>query len=58
MNVIGDGSTWLIALGIIVGILGLSGVSLNYLFYKKILEHSKKKYSADIISLAKQIAEE
>ena len=30
----------------------------NYPIYKKILEKSKKKYSADIIALANQIAAE
>ena len=58
MNVIGDGSTTMMVLGVIVGIIGIAGVSINYPIYKKILENSKAKYSADIIALAKQIAEE
>ena len=33
MNVIGNGK--FIALGIVIGILGLIGVSTNYLSYKK-----------------------
>ena len=58
MNVIGSGSTLFTALGIAVGVIGIAGVSVNYAIYKKLLENSKKKYSADIIALAKQIAEE
>lgn len=58
MNVIGGGSTLFTALGIVVGVIGIVGVSVNYAIYKKLLENSKKKYSADIIALAKQIAEE
>ena len=58
MKVIGDGSTPLFVLGIVVGIIGIIGVSVNYPIYKRILENSMKKYSADIIALAKQIAEE
>ena len=58
MNVIGDGSTFFTVLGIVAGVIGIVGVSINYAVYKKLLEKSKKKYSADIIALARQIAEE
>ena len=58
MKVIGDGSAIFTVLGVVVGVIGIVGVSVNYPIYKKILENSKKKYSADIIALAKQIAEE
>ncbi|MBQ4435368.1 MAG: dihydropteridine reductase [Clostridia bacterium] len=58
MKVIGNGSTALTVLGVIVGVIGIVGMSVNYPVYKRILENSKKKYSADIISLARQIAEE
>jgi len=58
MKVIGNGSAALMTLGIIVGVIGIAGVSINYPVYKKILGNSKKKFSADIISLANQIAEE
>ena len=44
-------------LGIIVGIIGLIGVSTNYFSYKKILANSKAKYAQDIIRLANEIAE-
>jgi len=58
MNVIGDGSTMYRVLGVIVGLIGIAGVSINYLFYKRIREKSMNKYAADILSLAGQIAEE
>jgi len=44
--------------GVVVGVIGIAGVSVNYAIYKKILENSKKKYAADIISLANEIAAE
>ena len=58
LNVIGNGGTMYITLGVIVGAVGIIGVSVNYLIYKRILESSKNKYSADIIALAEQIAAE
>ena len=57
MQVIGSSATT-VTLGVIVGVVGIIGVSANYPIYKKILEASKRKYSADILSLARQIAEE
>ncbi len=58
MQVIGSGSAFMTALGIVIGVIGIAGVSVNYPIYKTILEKSKKKYSADILSLAWQISEE
>ena len=58
MKVIGDGSALFTAIGIVVGVIGIVGISVNYAIYKKILENSKKKYSADIIALANKIASE
>lgn len=57
MNVIGGGTAFLI-LGAVIGTIGIIGISVNYPVYKKILEKSMNKYSADILSLARQIAEE
>ena len=56
-KVIGDGSTTMTVLGIIVGLAGIAGVSVNYPIYKRILEKGKKKYAADILYLAKEISE-
>lgn len=55
MDVIGNGNFMI--LGIIIGIFGIIGVSINYFSYKKILEKSKAKYAQDIIRLAKEISE-
>lgn len=48
----------MMTLGVTAGVIGIVGVSVNYMIYKRILESSKKKYAADIITLAGQIAEE
>lgn len=58
MKIIGDGSTAFIAVGIIVGILGIAGVSVNYPIFKKLLEKGKQKYASDIIILANEISKE
>ena len=58
MGVIGSGTTLMIALGIVIGCVGIIGVSVNYTIYKKILTKSKNKYASDIIKLANEIASE
>lgn len=58
MKVIGNGSTFMMVVGIIVGIIGIVGVSINYLIYKKLLESGKKQYAFEIMQLAKEISEE
>lgn len=57
MKVIG-GNTFMMILGIVIGLIGIVGVSVNYLIYKKLLESGKKKYAFEIIQLAKEISEE
>ncbi len=57
MGVIGSG-VWALISGIIIGIIGIIGVSVNYPIYKKLIEKGKKKYGSDIIRLAKEISEE
>ena len=58
MKVIGSGSRLFTALGVVVGLIGIAGVSVNYAIYRTLLERSKKQYSADILALANQIAAE
>ena len=58
LSVIGNGELWQYIFGYIVGIVGISGVSINYFIYKKILTKSKQKYGNDIIALANKILEE
>ena len=52
MLVLGFDSTVSFVLGIIIGLVGIVGVSVNYPIYKKLLENGKKKYAFDIIELA------
>ena len=57
MGVIGSGVAGFIA-GIVIGIVGIIGCSVNYPIYKKCLENGKTKYASDILRLAKEISEE
>ena len=58
MEVIGAGNALSMAGGIIIGCIGIIGVSVNYPLYKKLLAKSKNKYATDIIKLANEIANE
>lgn len=57
MGQIGSGTTGSFVLGIIVGVLGMAGMSINYPIHKRILANGKKKYAFEIIELAKEISE-
>lgn len=57
MQVIG-GTTILTVLGIVLGIIGFAGVSVNYPIYKKLLEKGKQKYAFEIVELAREISEQ
>jgi hypothetical protein len=56
MSVIGNGLAAFKALGIIIGLIGLAGASVNYPIYKKLLQLGKEKYASDIIRLASEIS--
>lgn len=58
MKVIGDGSTAMMVLGIVVGLVGIACMSVNYPLYKKFLAKGKQKYAYDIMQLAKEISEQ
>jgi len=58
MKVIGDGSSFMVTVGIIAGIIGILGVGVNYPIYKKLLESGKKRYAFEIMQLAKEISQE
>lgn len=51
MKVIGD----LMALGIVVGVLGIIMISINYPIYKAILKRRKAKYSAEIVERSDEL---
>lgn len=58
MGVIGKGNITTMIIGIIVGLIGIFGVSINYFIYKKLIEKGKEKYGSDIIRLAQEITSE
>ena len=57
MGVLGGGSIMMTA-GIVVGVIGLIGVSVNYPIYRRLLESGKRQYAFEIVQLAKEISEE
>ncbi len=57
MDVIGNGTTAMFILGVIIGIIGLIGMGINYPIYKKMLNKGKQKYAFEIMELAKEISE-
>ena len=57
MKVIGSGTTGSFVLGIIIGLLGMAGMSVNYPLHKKLLAQGKQKYAFEIMELAKEISE-
>ncbi len=57
MGVIGGGGAVMMILGILLGLIGIFGMSVNYILYQRMLEKGKAKYGADILALAKEIAE-
>lgn len=54
MKVIGNS----MALGIIIGIIGMIGCAVNYPVYKKMLAKGKAKYAYEIVELARKISEQ
>lgn len=57
MNVIGSGSAASFVFGIIIGIIGFIGVSVNFPIYRKLLKKGKRKYAFEIVQLAREISE-
>lgn len=58
MGVIGNGTTAMFIVGVMIGIIGLVGIAVNYPIYIKILEKGKHKYAYEIMELAKEISGE
>ncbi len=46
------------AVGVVIGLIGIAMVIANYFIYKNIVARGKKKYAFEIVELAKQIVEE
>lgn len=56
MGQIGSGTTGSFVLGILIGVIGLTGRGINYLIYKRLLAKGKQKYAFEIMELAKEIS--
>ena len=56
MRVLGGGTARMV-LGIIIGIIGFAGCSINYPIYKRMLEKGRAKYAFEIVQLAREISE-
>ncbi len=46
------------AVGIVLGLVGIAGCVINYPLYRKILKKGRDKYSYEILELAKEITGE
>lgn len=57
MKVIGTGTLCFI-IGLVLGIIGIVGVSINYYIYSKILARRKKENANDVLLLAQEIIDE
>lgn len=57
MGVIGVASQMSFVAGIVIGIVGIMGVSINYPLYKKFRMAGMQKYANDIMLLAKDISD-
>lgn len=58
MKVIGDGSTGMFVIGVMLGILGIAAAGINYPLYKKLIARGKEKYAYEIMELAREISEQ
>lgn len=58
MDIIGNGTPVTMAIGIVIGLVGIAGACVNYPIYKKNIQKGKDKYGSDIIRLAREIADE
>ncbi len=58
LKVIGSDTPATFAIGIVVGILGIIGCTINYPIFKKLRQKGMDKYANDIILLAKDISDQ
>lgn len=57
MGVLAQGWDAGFAAGVIIGIVGIAGICVTYPVYRKLLTQGKQKYAADIVRLAREIAD-
>ena len=55
MKVIFETVSFIMPLGIGIGLIGIAMVSLNYFIYKKMLEKRKKKHAKEVLSLTEEL---
>ncbi len=58
MGVIGGNTFNSVLVGIIIGLVGIAGISVNYPIYKALLNKNKNKYRDDILRLSQEIIDE
>lgn len=56
MEAIGNGTQMSFICGIIIGVIGIVGASINYPIYEKLKKRGMDKYAGDIIRLANEIS--
>lgn len=56
MGIVGAADTAMMAVGVVIGLIGIAGVTVNYPLYKKLLASGRRKYAADIVRLANEVA--
>lgn len=57
MGVVGAGDATSMGAGVAMGIVGLAMAGANYSLYRRLLERGRRRYAADIVRLAGEIAE-
>ena len=57
MGQIGSGGAVSMAIGVVIGMLGMLGAGVNSPIHKHLLEKGKRKYAFEIVELAKEISE-
>lgn len=58
MGILGNATIATLIVGILMGLVGIVGVSLNYFIYKRILNKRKEQNANDVLILAKEVMEE
>ena len=57
MQVVGNGA-WIIALGILLGMIGMAGMAVSYPIYRAIYRKTKEKHAPRILELAEELSKE
>lgn len=57
MQVVGNGA-WIIALGILLGMIGMAGMTVAYPIYRAIYRKTKEKYAPRILELSEELSKE